>query len=436
MRALAESLGGDARNGGRRVEASDGEGYLRARSGGHVVAAPPLRAEEDPLAPFEAVARCRLLLRPPRRLVRLPIATCCACAVSRAWCRSRRASPRAAGARRGAAPGVSDVLLSRAQMRSRSAPPRAIGRCVPRWQRYSSSAASRSTRASCASPATASRASIWPPRSSSRWVRLVEQPNSRRARGVRARGARFIGVPIEADGLRVDALPSLNSATAPSCCTACRRTRTRRPQPEGGKTTRFAAHRHGLRCPDFEEDSAGFFTWTGRRRPRSRPTTTRGTSLSWPRSPAWRRRVPLGWLVAGRPVTTDWSRRITPVICRPTLDQRAVHRLACRRHPGRAPPTCSPGLSRTRDVSWTHSTAERVPAGSASTPRLAASTCARAPIRGTDLDRAVPQAVRRAWRLCPARSSTAGWRTSRRAAWRPPELLGAAAAGSDAGLSC
>ncbi|HYY88444.1 MAG TPA: winged helix-turn-helix domain-containing protein, partial [Chloroflexota bacterium] len=56
VRALAGNLGVTPETVATAYKRLTGEGYLRGEIGrGTFVAAPPLRAEEDPLAPFEAV---------------------------------------------------------------------------------------------------------------------------------------------------------------------------------------------------------------------------------------------------------------------------------------------------------------------------------------------------------------------------------------------
>ena len=81
---------------------------------------------------------------------------------------------------------------------------------------------------------------------------LVEQPSFLGAlEAFRARGARVIGVPIEADGLRVEALPSLIQRHRPEAAVLhADVSESDRPQSERRKTPRAAAHRRGVRPAD------------------------------------------------------------------------------------------------------------------------------------------------------------------------------------------
>ena len=71
------------------------EGYLRGEIGrGTFVAAPPLRAEEDPLAPFEAGGALPPFASQVPYQAHPRNATCFVWRTSPVWCRSRPASPR------------------------------------------------------------------------------------------------------------------------------------------------------------------------------------------------------------------------------------------------------------------------------------------------------------------------------------------------------
>jgi DNA-binding transcriptional MocR family regulator len=238
------------------------EGYLRGEVGrGTFVAAPPLRAEEDPLAPFEAGGSLPPFASPPasannRELLRL---------ASRPGVVSFAASA--------AAPDLAPVDALRQALSDTLQEDGAAALQVGATQGYPPLRAAiarlleqRGLYVDAPSVCVTSGCQQGIDLAAKVFVGagdavLVEQPSFLGAlEAFRARGARIVGVPVEADGLRVEALPALIQRHRPKLL-YCMPTY----QNPTGRSLSYEKRRALLRIaaaydlPIVEDDSAGFF---------------------------------------------------------------------------------------------------------------------------------------------------------------------------------
>jgi DNA-binding transcriptional MocR family regulator len=161
---------------------------------------------------------------------------------------------------------------------------------------------------------------------------LVEQPSFLGAlEAFRARGARVIGVPIEYDGLRVDALPALIQRHRPKLlyCMPTYQNPTGRSLSAAKRAAllRVAAS-HEL--PIVEDDSAGFIQLVGDRAPPSlKADDPAGYVIHLGTfSKLIAAGLRLGWLVAAPPVLEKLvAAKYASDLSSDALVQRAVHRL-------------------------------------------------------------------------------------------------------------
>jgi DNA-binding transcriptional MocR family regulator len=239
------------------------EGYLRGEVGrGTFVAAPPLRAEEDPLAPFEAggalppFATSRAGSPPsPRDLLRLangPGLVSFAASVAAPELAPVRALQHA----------LSDILEREGAGALQVGPTegypplRAAVAGLLRRRGITTSAAQVCITNGCQQGIDlAAKVFVGPGDAV-----LVEQPSFLGAlEAFRARGARLVGVPIESDGLRVDALPALIQRHRPKllyCMPTYQNPTGRSLSTEKRRMLLRLAAAHDL--PVVEDDSAGF----------------------------------------------------------------------------------------------------------------------------------------------------------------------------------
>lgn len=265
VRGLASRLGVTPETVAGAYKRLVGEGYLRGEIGrGTFVAAPPLRAEEDPLAPFEAggalppFATPTTSAGPPvhRDLLRLasqPGVVSFAASVAapdlapveplrRALSEALLEDGAAAlqvGATQGYAPlraAVADLLRQRGMQVD------ADTVCITSGCQQGIDLAAKVF--------VAAGDTV-----------LVEQPSFLGAlEAFRARGARVIGVPIESDGLRVDALAGLIQRYRPKLlyCMPTYQNPTGRSL-SGDKRRALLRQAAAFDLPIVEDDSAGFF---------------------------------------------------------------------------------------------------------------------------------------------------------------------------------
>jgi 2-aminoadipate transaminase len=163
---------------------------------------------------------------------------------------------------------------------------------------------------------------------------LVEQPSFLGAlEAFRARGARVIGVPIEGDGLRVDALPALIQRHRPKllyCMPTYQNPTGRSLSPEKRHALLRIAASHDL--PIVEDDSAGFIHLDGPSAPPSLKSDDHagyvihlGTF-----SKLIAAGLRLGWLVADPPVFEKLvAAKYASDLSSDALVQRAVYNLLC-----------------------------------------------------------------------------------------------------------
>lgn len=161
---------------------------------------------------------------------------------------------------------------------------------------------------------------------------LVEQPSFLGAlEAFRARGARVIGVPIEADGLRVDALPSLIQRHRPKllyCMPTYQNPTGRSLSPEKRRALLRTAAAFDL--PIVEDDSAGFIHLQGDAAGLSlKAEDTAGYVIHLGTfSKLIAAGLRLGWLVADAPVFEKLvAAKYASDLSSDSLVQRAVHRL-------------------------------------------------------------------------------------------------------------
>jgi 2-aminoadipate transaminase len=312
------------------------EGYLRGEIGrGTFVAAPPLRAEEDPLAPFEAggalppFASQSAAPGPPasRDLLRL---------ASQPGLVSFAASV--------AAPDLAPVEPLRQALSDALTRDGAAALQVGPTQGYPPLRAAIATllrrRGLEVDPSTVCvtsgcqqgidlAAKVFVGAGD---AVLVEQPSFLGAlEAFRARGARIIGVPIEADGLRVEALPALIQRHRPKllyCMPTYQNPTGRSLSQEKRRALLRIAASHDL--PVVEDDSAGFVHLDGDAAPPSLKAEDHagyvihlGTF-----SKLLAAGLRLGWLVADPPVFEKLvAAKYASDLSSDALVQRAVHRL-------------------------------------------------------------------------------------------------------------
>jgi DNA-binding transcriptional MocR family regulator len=236
------------------------EGYLRGEVGrGTFVAAPPLRAEEDPLAPFEAGGSLPPFTNPrnPQELLRL---------ASRPGVVSFAASVAALDlapveALRQALSDTLDTQGAEALQvgATQGYPPlRAAIAGLLEQRGLKVEAASVCVTSGCQQGIDlAAKVFVGPGDAV-----LVEQPSFLGAlEAFRARGARIVGVPIETDGLRIEALPALIQRHRPKllyCMPTYQNPTGRSLSHEKRRALLRLAAAYDL--PIVEDDSAGFFS--------------------------------------------------------------------------------------------------------------------------------------------------------------------------------
>jgi 2-aminoadipate transaminase len=335
VRALAERLAVTPETVASAYKRLTGEGYLRGEVGrGTFVAAPPLRAEEDPLAPFEAggalppFATPTQAPGPPAHRDLLRLASHPGLVSFAASVAARELAP--VEALRQA---LSDVLLSE------GAEALQVGATQGYWALRSAVATLLVERGIDVDPSMvcitsgcqqgidlAAKVFI-----AAGDCVLVEQPSFLGAlEAFRARGARVIGVPVEADGLRVDALPSLMQRYRPKllyCMSAYQNPTGRSLSAEKRRALlRIAAT---FDVPIVEDDSAGFFHLDGQAPPSLKADDHAGYVIHLGTfSKLIAAGLRLGWLVADQPVFDKLvAAKYASDLSSDALVQRAVHRL-------------------------------------------------------------------------------------------------------------
>lgn len=312
------------------------EGYLRGEIGrGTFVAAPPLRAEEDPLAPFEAggalppFASATAAPGPPAQRDLLRLASQPGLVSFAASVAALELAPVAAlqqaldsalseegagalqvGATQGFPP-LRSAIAELLKQRGLNVDPSAV--CVTSGCQQGIDLAAKVFVA--AGDAV-----------------LVEQPSFLGAlEAFRARGARVIGVPIEGDGLRVEALPALIQRHHPKllyCMPTYQNPTGRSLSPEKRRALLRIAATYDL--PIVEDDSAGFIHLQGDAAPPSLKAEDQagyvihlGTF-----SKLIAAGLRLGWLVADPPVFEKLvAAKYASDLSSDALIQRAVYRL-------------------------------------------------------------------------------------------------------------
>jgi 2-aminoadipate transaminase len=311
------------------------EGYLRGEVGrGTFVAAPPLRAEEDPLAPFEAGGALPPFATPiqspgppaQRDLLRLasqPGVVSLAASVAApdlapvdALGEAIAHVLRTEGARAlqvGATPGYLPLRAAiAALLEERGIKTHADVVCITSGCQQGIDLAAKVFVA--AGDAV-----------------LVEQPSFLGAlEAFRARGARVVGVPIEQDGLRVDALPGLIQRHRPKllyCMPTYQNPTGRSLSPEKRRALLRMAATFDL--PIVEDDSAGFFQLNGEAPPSLKAEDHAGYVIHLGTfSKLIAAGVRLGWLVADPAVFEKLvAAKYASDLSSDALVQRAVHRL-------------------------------------------------------------------------------------------------------------
>jgi len=335
VRSLAERLAVTPETVASAYKRLVDEGYLRGEVGrGTFVAAPPLRAEEDPLAPFEAGGAL-----PPfassvpspgspahRDLLRLasqPGLVSFAASVA-----AREIAPVDALQR-----ALTDVLSNEGANAlqvgaTQGYPPlRAAVATLLRQRGLDVDPSTVCITSGCqqgidlaAKVFVAAGDAV-----------LVEQPSFLGAlEAFRARGARVIGVPIEADGLRVDALPALIQRHRPKLlyCMPTYQNPTGRSMSSDKRKAllRLAA---AFDLPIVEDDSAGFFHLDGLAPPSLKAEDHAGYVIHLGTfSKIIAAGVRLGWLVADQPVFDKLvAAKYASDLSSDALVQRAVHHL-------------------------------------------------------------------------------------------------------------
>jgi 2-aminoadipate transaminase len=235
------------------------EGYLRGEVGrGTFVAAPPLSAEEDPLAPFEAGGSLPPFSAPQNReLLRLaarPGVVSFAASVAAPELAPVEALDRA----------ISDTLREEGGAALQVGPTQGfpplraeIARLLAQRGLDHVDESTVCVTSGCQQGIDlAAKVFVGPGDAV-----LVEQPSFLGAlEAFRARGARVVGVPVESDGLRVEALPALIQRHRPKllyCMAAYQNPTGRSLSSEKRRALLRVAAAYDL--PIVEDDSAGFF---------------------------------------------------------------------------------------------------------------------------------------------------------------------------------
>ncbi|MBV9545868.1 MAG: PLP-dependent aminotransferase family protein [Chloroflexi bacterium] len=303
------------------------EGYLRGEVGrGTFVAAPPLGAEENPLAPFEAGGALPPFAAPQRELLRLanqPGLVSFAASVAALELapvdRLRDAiahvlDDEGPGALQvGATQGYPPLRAAIAELlKQRGLHVDANGVCVT----------------SGCQQGIDLTAKVFVGAGD---VVLVEQPSFLGAlEAFRARGARVIGVPIEEDGLRVEALPGLIQRYRPKLlyCMPTYQNPTGRSLSAVKRSAllRIAA---AFDLPIVEDDSAGFFHLQGEAPPSLKAEDHAGYVIHLGTfSKLIAAGLRLGWLVADPPVFDKLvAAKYASDLSSDALVQRAMERL-------------------------------------------------------------------------------------------------------------
>jgi 2-aminoadipate transaminase len=334
VRELARQLGVTPETIAGAYKRLSSEGYLRGEIGrGTFVAAPPLRAEEDPFAPFEAAGALPPFASsaqpsPPgqRELLRLanhPRVVSFAASVAapdlapvaelgRAVAEVLAAEgPRAlqVGATEGYPPLRSAIAVLLEGRGLRVDPARV---CVTSGCQQGIDLAAKVF----VGPGDAV---------------LVEQPSFLGAlEAFRARGARVVGVPIEGDGLRIEALPNLIQRHRPKllyCMPTFQNPTGRSLSYQKRRTLLRIAAEHDL--PIVEDDSAGFCGLEGPAPPSLKVDDEAGYVIHLGTfSKLIAAGLRLGWLVAAPPVLEKLvAAKYASDLSSDALVQRAVHRM-------------------------------------------------------------------------------------------------------------
>jgi len=333
VRALAEQLAVTPETVAGAYRRLVEEGYLRGEVGrGTFVAAPPLRAEEDLLAPFEAGGALPPFASPaptsaaPRDLLRLanqPGLVSFAASVAalelapveplRAALSEILRDEGATALQVGATPGFPALRAAIAlllEQRGLDVDPSLV--CVTSGCQQGIDLAAKVFVG--AGDAV-----------------LVEQPSFLGAlEAFRARGARVVGVPIEHDGLRVEALPALIQRYHPKllyCMPTYQNPTGRSLSPEKRRALLRIAATFDL--PIVEDDSAGFFHLDGEPPPSLKHDDQAGYVIHLGTfSKLIAAGLRLGWLVADAPVFEKLvAAKYASDLSSDALVQRAVHRL-------------------------------------------------------------------------------------------------------------
>jgi 2-aminoadipate transaminase len=311
------------------------EGYLRGEVGrGTFVAAPPLRAEEDPLAPFEAGGALPPFANPPhaagqashRDLLRLashPGVVSFAASVAafelapveplRQAISEILSSEGAAALQVGATPGFPPLRAAIAtllEQRGLQVDPSLV--CIT---------------SGCQQGIDLTAKVFVGPGDAV----LVEQPSFLGAlEAFRARGAHIIGVPVEQDGLRLEALPALIQRHRPKllyCMPTFQNPTGRSLSSEKRRALLRIAATFDL--PIVEDDSAGFFHLDGDAPPSLKADDHAGYVIHLGTfSKLIAAGLRLGWLVADPPVFEKLvAAKYASDLSSDALVQRAVCRL-------------------------------------------------------------------------------------------------------------
>lgn len=333
VRGLANSLNVTPETVANAYKRLVDEGYLRGEVGrGTFVAAPPLRAEEDPLAPFEAAGSLPPFAAEPaspnsRELLRL---------ASRPGVVSFAASV--------AAPDLAPVEALRdavsETLREDGAAALQVG-ATPGYPPLRSAISrlleERGLNVDPSSVCVTSGCQQGIDLAAKVFVGagdavLVEQPSFLGAlEAFRARGARVVGVPIEADGLRIEALPALIQRHRPKllyCMPTYQNPTGRSLSRDKRRALLRIAATYDL--PIVEDDSAGFFNLRDAAAPSSLKVEDHagyvihlGTF-----SKLIGAGLRLGWLVADAAVFDKLvAAKYASDLSSDSLVQRAVHRL-------------------------------------------------------------------------------------------------------------
>lgn len=339
VRGLASTLGVTPETVAGAYKRLVDEGYLRGEIGrGTFVAAPPLRAEEDPLAPFEAggalppFAAPGASAGPPshRDLLRL---------ASQPGVVSFAASV--------AAPDLAPVEPLRQALSDVLSTDGPAALQVGPTQGYSPLRAAvadllrqRGMRVDPNTVCITSGCQQGIDLAAKVFVAagdtvLVEQPSFLGAlEAFRARGARVIGVPIENDGLRVDALPALIQRYRPKLlyCMPTYQNPTGRSL-SGEKRRALLRQAAAFDLPIVEDDSAGFFPLASDRDGAAPPALKADDEAGYvihlgTFSKLIAAGLRLGWLVADPPVFEKLvAAKYASDLSSDALVQRAVYRL-------------------------------------------------------------------------------------------------------------